>query len=322
MTLVLRRAAPVALLLLGATLALWVGLWLRGTRPPVSPLLPPAPTLEAVFCPAGNGEAAWIRTPHGKFIVVGCGTPGSETAFLESLRGAGTQQIAALFLPYPYAEDIGGAEAVLRGLPVAAVYEPTPQSDVPVNQWHKTVRLACREEKIPLKTIWAGQVITIDGVHIEVLAPAKIPLATPPSGANNSLVLRVKWRKTAFLLAGGLMRAGEDALLSRPGAMEADVLRVARMGDKDATSAEFLRRVNPRFLVISCAASALPAPGAPAGVSGGDEPLRGETYPNEETLRRLRAVGVPLYQTEAAPLKFVSDGSRIRPPDAPQVSIP
>ena len=243
------------------------------------------------------------------------------------LSGANTQALgltAGLAFAAASAAAIVAGASVVKALPSTeerpeysygeeptAAYEPTPQNDAPVNQWHKKVRQVCRDKKIRLETIAEGQVFTLDGVRVDVLAPAKIALATPPTGANNALILRVRWRKTTFLLAGGVSQAGENALLSRPADLQADVLRVARMGDKSATSPELLRRVNPHFFVISAAS----APQA------GSKEAGGETYPHEETIKRLQAVGAPIWQTGTAPLTFVSDGTKISPPDTPPLLI-
>lgn len=298
----LRRGLPLFLLLLGATLALWAGLWLRSRRVVPIPPPPPGSQITVTFCAVGNGEAGWIKTPHGKFIVIGSGPPGSDGILVSSLRSAGAKEIALLFLPYPYAEAIGGTEGLVRAFPaVAQACEPSAAGDLPVNQWHKLARSVCREKNVPLRTIWAGQSLTVDGVEVEVLAPAKIPLAVSPSGANNSLVLRVRWRRTAFLFAGGMERAGEDALLSRTAPLQADVLRVARMGTRNAASPEFLRRVEPYFVVVS----------AKNSLSG-----NAADYPHEEALRRFAATGARVWKTGTAgqDLVFHSDGVRVGPP--------
>jgi beta-lactamase superfamily II metal-dependent hydrolase len=159
---------------------------------------------------------------------------------------------------------------------------------------------------VPIQTARADQSADLgDGVRLEVLAPAPPFLSDTPRPANNSLVVRVTYGDTAFLFAGGLEQAGETALLARAAAsrgdpdqaLRSDWLRVARMGTRGATSAEFLRRVRPDMAVISVGAR------SEAG------------YPHRETLQRLQATGARVWRTDEAPragdLLFRSDGSQV-----------
>ncbi len=321
-----RRIVPVALLLLGATLALWAGLRLRSERAiPVPPLQSPDTVLTLTVLSVGNGEAALVRTPTGKIVVIGAGPPGSEAAISASVKQARAQSIALLLLPYPYAEAIGGASGLLRAVPVERVVESAPADAAPVNDWHAQVRALCKEKNIPLQSATAGDSFAVDNVHFDVLAPAKIPLAMENAGANNSLVVRVRWRKSAFLFMGGVEKAGEEALLYRNPPLTADFLRVSRMGGASATSPELLHLVCPRFVVVS-AAGGLPASKGAETVKRGDNPPSAvPAYPSGDALRRASATGAPVWLTGQAerPLIFMSDGARVwaSPDNPPAVLI-
>jgi competence protein ComEC len=152
---------------------------------------------------------------------------------------------------------------------------------------------------VPVRIGRAGDHETIDGAVIDTLAPADPLLLADPAAANNSLVVRVSWGETAFLFAGGIERAGEDALIARAGPqLRADWLRVSRFGTREASSPEFLRLVSPEFAVISV--------GTP---NSGD-------YPHVETLGRLQNTGARLYRTDqgAGDLTFTSDGATVSGP--------
>ena len=77
--------------------------------------------LQVTVLNVGHGEATWIQTPGGKFILVGSGPPEAGELVVASLRRAGAQQIDLLVLPYPYAESIGGVASVICYFFVALV---------------------------------------------------------------------------------------------------------------------------------------------------------------------------------------------------------
>ncbi|MES2461785.1 MAG: hypothetical protein V4671_14470 [Armatimonadota bacterium] len=256
-----------------------------------------AKRLQVTVLNVGHGEAAWIRTPSGKFILIGGGPPEAGEAVIASLRRAGVNQIDLLLLPYPYSECIGAVPAILNEFRVAQAVEPGGPL---VNQVHEEVRRLFVEKQIQVKIGRAGDNLTIDGASLKILAPAEPLLDVSPASANNSLVVRVGWGRTGFLFAGGLERAGEDALIARSSeALRSDWLRVARFGSRDASSPEFLQLVAPEFAVVSVATK-----------NSGD-------YPHPETLGQLSASGAVLLRTDqlkASEITFFSDGTVVTSP--------
>lgn len=292
----LRRAArsglPLLALLLTAACALVAGLILGQTRIPAEP---PRNVLTVTVVNVQHGEASWVRTGDGKFIVIGGGPPEQGVAVAASLKDAGARKIDLLILPYPYAEAIGGVPELLKAFPVAAVLEP---GGPVVNRWQAQARETLAARNIPVRLGRAGETLTLGGARVEVLAPAEPLLTATPASANNSLVVRLTWGDTRFLWAGGLSEAGETALLGRMPGLGAHWLRVARFGARDASSAEFLRLVSPDCAVVSVG------------------PNR-DGYPHPETLSRLAATGARVYRTDAhpGPLRFTSDGANLTPPE-------
>lgn len=245
----------------------------------------------------GHGEATWVRTPGGQVILIGGGPPEAGARVVASLRAGGVQQIDLLILPYPYAEAIGGLPAVLAAFPVKAALEPGGPR---VNQAQETVRALLDDQKVPVRTARAGDTLAMDGATVDILAPSEPPVTAAPTAANDSLVVRIGWGDTGFLFAGGIERAGEDALIADEGdRLRSDWLRVARFGTREASSPEFLRLVSPAIAVVSV--------GTP---NSGD-------YPHPETMVRLQASGAKIYRTDEArspDLVFTSDGTTISGP--------
>lgn len=270
--------------------------YLMGRRPPT----PYTPRVLVTVVNVGHGEASWIRTPGGKFILIGAGPPGSGSAVVESLRGAGARRIDLLILPYPYEEVIGGVPEVLEEFPLRGAWDSgyKLQNYENVNDMQGQVESMLAARNIPLQAVRAGQKFPIDGVNIEVLAPAEPLLTAKPGSVNNSVVVKVTFGSTAFLFAGGLERAGEMALLARAPEIAAEWLRVPRFGSREATSPELLRQVRPSIAVVSA-----------GKVNAGG-------YPHQETLERLKASGASVYLTSESEgnITFESNGYQIITP--------
>ena len=254
--------------------------------------------LQVTVLDAGHGEAAWVRTPGGRFILIGGGPPEAGPSVVRSLRRAGAERIDLLILPYPYSESIGGIPAVLAAFPVTAALEPGGPR---VNQFHDEVRRVLDAKKIPVYEARADDHFAVDGASVDLLAPAEPLLTDAPAAANNALVARIGWGRTGFLFAGGIERAGEDALIARYSPkLPSDWLRAARFGSREASSPEFLKLVSPDYVVVSVGSR------------------NRDGYPHGETLQRLAATGAQLFRTDVSPspeITFTSDGTTVFPPD-------
>jgi competence protein ComEC len=251
----------------------------------------PPDQLAVTVVNVGHGEASWIKTPSGKFIVIGGGPATGGRQVADSLRAAGAEKIDLLILPYPYAEAIGGVPAILDVLPVVEAVEPGGPE---VNQWQAQVRAYLDRKKARVRLGRAGENIYIDNAKIEILAPREPLLDVTPASANNSLVVRVRWGQTSFLWAGGIEKAGEEALIANTPDLHANWLRVARFGNRSASSPEFLRLVMPEYTVVSTGANR-------------------DNLPHRETMERLEATGANVYRTDTGPrtFTFYSDGAQV-----------
>lgn len=284
-----RRVLPLVVLLVVATAAMTLGILLgRGRDLPVFQ----ERRLRVVALNVGMGEASWVRTPGGKVILLGGGPPGMGSRVVRSLRAGKVERIDVLIVPQAAPAAVGGLPDVLSEFPVELVLEAGGPA---ANPFQEAVRRFFREQRIPVRLVGTGDVVTLDGARIEILAPA----ANSP---DRSLVVSLRWGDTRLLWAGGLTREGETALLSRLPDLDSDWLRVAGFGAADATSPEFLRLVSPEFAVLSVGPNGLGLP-APA------------------TVDRLEAAGVKLFRTDEAPasgagadeIDFFSDGIRVSP---------
>ncbi len=282
------RGVPIAALTLiaGAVMLLGFALGRRHFRR-ISASPPQGVTVTVVN--VGQGEASFVRTPNGRFIVIGGGPPEVSEQVALALRNAGAKKIDLLLLPYPYAEAVGGAPALIDSFPVAIAIEP---GGATLNPYQDQTRQMLRERQIPVRIARAGYQAVVDGVRLDILGPADPVLIGPGTQASdNSLVISVRYQSQRFLWAGGIGKAGENALLSRTPNIAANWLRVARSGTRDASSPEFLRLVSPEIVVVSVG------------------PNR-NGYPHKETMDRLTQTGARIYRTDKSKndLRFWTDG--------------
>jgi competence protein ComEC len=270
--------------LVGAlALAVQVGLRLW---PPGGP-----PAVGITLLDVGQGEALLVELPGGRRMLVDAGgVPGDRfdvgaRVVAPFLLHQWVGSLDVLVLTHAQVDHIGGVPAILRGFPVGEVWSgDTPYPSVTF-LW---VQEYLRHRRIPHRILSAGSPLIRWGeAAIEVLHPA--PRPDREGGAarvgrlrpnDASLVLRLGIGRHAALLTGDVEREGELALLRRPAALRAQVLKVPHHGSRTSSSISFLAAVRPEVAMVS------------AGYRNRFN------HPHPEVVERYQALGVRLFRTD------------------------
>lgn len=202
----------------------------------------------------GQGDAIHVELPDGSHVLIDSGWTMGEVdsgsrVLLPYLKSEGVDSIRALFLTHPHADHIGGARTLLENVPVGAVYV---SPGTYVSSVTASLDSALASLEIPVVQLNSGDWMDLgNGVGLFVLSPKK----NRPSSVNNaSLVLKLTYGETSFLLTGDAEMESEQVMLTEYGSiLESDVLKVGHHGSATSTHEPFLRAVNPRYAVLSMA---------------------------------------------------------------------
>src|SRR5438874_721179 len=247
------------------------------------------------FLDVGQGDAAVLRTPNGRWIVIDAGprTPESDAGrrvVVPFLRRQGAGRVAVAVATHGDADHLGGMPAVVEAFDPELVLEPGEPLGRPLY-----LEFLARVEESGAR--WhparAGDRIEVDGVGLEVLSPDSLWMTLPLDVNEHGVVLRVSYGVVRLLFQADAGLPVEARLAGRVGPVE--LLKVGHHGSRSATSVAWLDEVAPHEAVISV----------------GRHNRYG--HPTPDVLARLAAHGVTVLRTdERGTITFSTDGHGAR----------
>ena len=248
--------------------------------------LNPADLLTIHFIDVGEGDAILLIQGDYAMLVDGGSTEMGTTVFAY-LRDNGVRQLEYLVATHPFADHIGGLPDVLRRMTVRNVLLPMIYHDTPA---YNAFLIAVEDSGANVAVPFAGHTFNLGNAVVTVLSPN--PTDEWENRANYSIIMRVEFGSTSFLLTGDAMREVEANLLDSTVHLSSDVLKVARHGASSATTSGFLDAVNPSIAVIS------------AGENN--------SFLSQDVLRRLNNAGVHVFRTDLnGTIVITSDGTTL-----------
>jgi competence protein ComEC len=210
-----------------------------------------AGTLEIDFLPVGQGDAAVLRTPGGRWIVVdggprGAGHDAGASLVVPFLRRQGARRLAVVVASHGEADHVGGLPAVLRAFPADLALEPGEPLGSPLyREWLAGVARSGARWR-PAR---AGDSLALDGVVLRVLHPDSVWLALGLPTNENAVVLRVEYGAFRAVFPGDAGLAMEAVRAAAAGPVT--VLKVSHHGSLSATGSAWLGALAPKVCVVS-----------------------------------------------------------------------
>ena len=228
--------------------------------------------LEVHFIDVGQALSVLVEC-DGQFMLYDGGNVDDGSLIVSYLQSQGVEQLEYVFCSHAHEDHVGGLAAALAYFPAYHVYSPV--TDASTKCFQDFVKYT-QQQGLQVEVPAVGTMWPLGGATVTMLGP----VAQYSDTNDTSIVLRIDYGSTSFLLTGDMEKTAETDLVNSGANLRADVLQVGHHGSSTSTSYPFLNAVLPEMGVISC------------GVNNK------YGHPHEETLSILRDAGVDVYRTD------------------------
>jgi competence protein ComEC len=240
----------------------------------------------------GQGDSLLLITPDGKTLLIDGGGFGGgphqapqefdigEEVVSQVLWSRGIRHLDAVALTHAHSDHMGGLPSILRNFHPDELWV----GNNPRFAAYNALLNQAADLHVRLRTLRAGDALTLGNTQIAVLAPFRDYQPGPEPTNNDSLVLHITYGETSVLLEGDAEAPIEQAMLADnllpQQGLRSTLLKVGHHGSISSTRPEFLAAVAPQWAVISCG-------------------LRNRYgHPRQEVLEELQAAHVRTFRTD------------------------
>lgn len=251
----------------------------------------------------GQGDSLLAAFPGGQLMLIDSGgIPGfgktrksaldlGEDVVAPYLWSRAIRRLDVVVMSHAHEDHMGGMAAILRDFRPAELWTGAVAESA---EWQR-VRAAAAQYGVRVREMKRTPAFPFGGASISVLAPGPDYVADVKPKNDDSLVMRIDYGSTAFLLAGDMEKRIERELAAEGLLQPATVLKVGHHGSRTSSTPEFLDLVHPAFAMISA----------------GFENSYG--HPHPATIEALNIRHAEVLRTDQTGLISVSsDGHRIR----------
>lgn len=215
--------------------------------------------LELSAIDVGQGDSLLVAFPQGQLMLIDAGGIPSfgrirksgldigEDVVSPYLWSRSIRHLDIVAMTHAHEDHMGGMSAVLRNFRPRELWTGATQ-DSP--EW-RSVRATALRLHIPIRQMLRSAPFAFGGTIVQVLAPAPDYTADAAPKNDDSLVMRIHFGSTSFLLTGDMEKKIERDLAANGLLEHDDVLKVGHHGSRTSSTPEFLDRERPAFGIIS-----------------------------------------------------------------------
>lgn len=261
--------------------------------------------LKITIIDVGHGNASLVEIPGGEVILIDGGGFSNNSVYDVGKRIVAPllwrkkiRTVQTLILSHPNSDHLNGLIYIADHFQVERILSNGEPAET---RGYKELMAAVKEKEILTPAYeHMDRSRSFGGVAVDILYPASGfsgGRAMEPwrEGNNNSIVVKVSFKKVSFLFPGDIEADGESELVRiANGNLQCRVLIAPHHGSRSSSTQTFLEAVDPEMIVVS----------------SGFNDRYGAPHP--DVLQRYKNLGARIFSTpEHGAVTFITDGKKM-----------
>ena len=236
------------------------------------------------FIDVGQADSILIKS-NDSYMLIDAGNNNDGEKLVKYFNALGIDEFEYVVGTHAHEDHIGGMDNIIKNFKIKNFYMPNATT---TTQTFLEVLNALEDKKVKFQTPKIGTKLKLGNSEIEVMSVKE----KQEDLNDTSIVLKLTYNNISFLFTGDISSNVEKELLNKN--IESTVLKVAHHGSKYSNSATFLKKVNPKYAVISC------------GINND------YNHPHDVVIEKLEKMNLKIYRTDQlGTIVAISDGNNI-----------
>ena len=200
--------------------------------------------LKVHYIDVGQADSILVQQGNSSMLI-DAGNNGDAQTIKGYLDSQGVKALDVVIGTHVHEDHIGSMDYIINSFKVGKVFFPKQTS---TTNTFKDFVSSVKNKGLNLIVPPVGSTFKIGDATVTVLAPNGSGYEDPN---DYSIVVKVTYGTTSFLLTGDAEADSESQMLSKGLDLSATVLKIGHHGSKSSTGQSFLDKVNPKYAVIS-----------------------------------------------------------------------
>ena len=243
-------------------------------------------SIEIHFIDVGQGDATLIKC-DGQTLLIDAGENDKGSQVWSYLKSQNVDKLDYVIGTHPDSDHIGGMDVIIYKFDCTNVFMSPFKKDT---RTYEDVINAAKSKNNKITYPKTGDTYKLGGATFTIVAPN----GEYEDANNSSIGIYLKYGERSYLFTGDAEYEAEEDMLESGLNIDADVYKAGHHGSRTSSSDEFLEKVTPKYVVVSC----------------GEDNSYG--HPHAAILNYCRIEKIPLYRTDKqGTIVLKSDGEKI-----------
>lgn len=197
--------------------------------------------LQVYFLDVGQADSILIKS-NNEYMLIDGGNNNDGPLLVKYFQSLGIKEFKYIVGTHPHEDHIGGLDDVIKNFTIDNIYIPDAMT---TTKTFEDLLDSIDEKNLTYKVPKINSTFPLGNANLKV-----IYTGTDTSDLNNtSIVLKLTYQDISILLTGDATSKTEKKILNKD--INSTVLKVGHHGSKYSSTESFLKKVNPKYAIIS-----------------------------------------------------------------------